>query len=88
MSGSATGSNSKAVLVLPDNSRDPELTQVLKDAHKKYFAGKRQRQQAPSRTPAVKLTTLEEGPRQTKQTIEVPADEDHDPPPPTSDRSR
>jgi hypothetical protein len=34
-----TGSNSE-VLVLPDNNRDPELTQVLRDAQKKYFARK------------------------------------------------
>jgi hypothetical protein len=34
-------SNSQVVLVLPDNSRDPELTQVLRDAQEKYFAGKR-----------------------------------------------
>ena len=31
-------SNSEVVLVLPDNSRDPELTQVLQDAQEKYFA--------------------------------------------------
>jgi hypothetical protein len=37
------GSNSEVVLVLPDNSRDPELTQALKDAQRKYFAGKRRR---------------------------------------------
>ena len=35
------GSSSEAVLVLPDNSRDPELTQVLQDAQQKYFARKR-----------------------------------------------
>jgi hypothetical protein len=29
---------SEVVLVLPDNSRDPELTQVLRDAQDKYFA--------------------------------------------------
>ena len=87
MSRGATGSPANAVLILPDNNRDPELTQVLKDAQQKYFAGKRQRQQAPSRTPAVKLTKLEEGPRQTEQTLDVPADEDHDPPPSTSDGS-
>jgi len=38
------GSNSDAVLVLPDNSRDPELSQVLQEAQQKYFARK-QRQQ-------------------------------------------
>jgi len=35
------GLNSE-VLVLPDNTRDPELTQVLRDAQKKYFARKQQ----------------------------------------------
>ena len=37
------GSKSEAVLVLPDNSRDPELTEVLRDAQEKYFARKQQR---------------------------------------------
>jgi hypothetical protein len=37
-----TGSNSE-VLVLPDNHRDPELTQVLRDAQKKYFARKQRK---------------------------------------------
>ena len=35
--------NSPVVLVLPDNSRDPELTQVLQDAQEKYFARKPRR---------------------------------------------
>jgi len=35
------GSNSEVILTLPDNNRDPELTQVLRDAQQKYFAGKR-----------------------------------------------
>jgi len=91
MSGGATGSRANAVLILPDNNRDPELTQVLKDAQQKYYAGKRQRQQVPGQAPAltrkIKLTGREGGPRQTKQTIDVPADEDHDLLPPTSDRS-
>jgi hypothetical protein len=39
--GSDTESNSPVVLVLPDNSRDPELTQVLRDAQEKYFAKNR-----------------------------------------------
>jgi hypothetical protein len=34
-----TGSNSE-VLVLPDNNRDPELTQVLRDAPKEIFRQK------------------------------------------------
>jgi hypothetical protein len=38
--------NSPPVLVLPDNSRDPELTQVLRDAQEKHFARK-QRHQRP-----------------------------------------
>jgi hypothetical protein len=91
MSGGATGSHANAVLILPDNNRDPELTQVLKDAQQKYFAGKRQRQQVPSQAPAltrkIKFTGREGGPRQTKQTLDVPPEEDHDPPPPTSDGS-
>src|SRR6266436_6727327 len=37
------GSNSEVILTLPDNNRDPELTQVLRDAQQRYFAGKRQR---------------------------------------------
>ena len=40
------GRDQQVVLVLPDNSRDPELTQVLRDAQEKYFARK-PRQQAP-----------------------------------------
>jgi hypothetical protein len=37
------GSSSEVILTLPDNNRDPELTQVLRDAQRKYFARKRQR---------------------------------------------
>jgi hypothetical protein len=36
--------SSQVVLVLPDNGRDPELTQVLRDAQDKYFAGNQRRQ--------------------------------------------
>jgi hypothetical protein len=32
--------NPPVVLVLPDNDRDPELTQVLRHAQERYFAGK------------------------------------------------
>jgi hypothetical protein len=42
---SAEGESIPEVLILPDNSRDPELTQVLQDAQQKYFARKRQPQQ-------------------------------------------
>ena len=42
------GPSSEVVLVLPDDSRDPELTQVLQDAQQKYFAGKHQRRQLPT----------------------------------------
>src|SRR6476660_5852462 len=38
------------VLILPDNNRDPELTQVLREAQEKYFARKPQRQPAEVRT--------------------------------------
>ena len=41
--GSGAAANSQVVLVLPDNSRDPELTQVLQDAQEKYFARKPRR---------------------------------------------
>ena len=37
------GGSSSEVLVLPDNDRDPELTQVLQDAQEKYFARKHRR---------------------------------------------
>jgi len=36
--------SSSVVLVLPDNNRDPELTQILRDAQEKYFAGKHRQQ--------------------------------------------
>ena len=41
------GSNSPAVLILPDNTRDPGLTQVLREAQEQYFAGKRREALAP-----------------------------------------
>jgi hypothetical protein len=34
---------SEVVLVLPDNSRDPDLTEVLRKAQQKYFARNRRR---------------------------------------------
>ena len=40
----SSGEPNSAVLLLPDNRRDPELTAALRDAQEKYFAGKRQRQ--------------------------------------------
>lgn len=42
ISGTNPEPKSEVVLVLPDNNRDPELTQVLRDAQDKYFAGKPQ----------------------------------------------
>ena len=45
--GADAGSNSEVLLVLPDNSRDPELTQLLQEAQQKYFARKRQQRQLP-----------------------------------------
>jgi hypothetical protein len=39
--GADAGSKSEVVLVLPDNSRDPELTRVLREAQEKYFAHKK-----------------------------------------------
>jgi len=37
-SGSDGGGNPPVVLVLPDNSRDPELTPALRGAHKQNFS--------------------------------------------------
>jgi len=45
MPGSGAESNANVVLVLPDNSRDPELTQVLREAQEKYFTRKPRRRQ-------------------------------------------
>src|SRR5947209_18985179 len=42
ISHTAAEPKSDVVLVLPDNSRDPELTQVLRDAQDKYFSRKPQ----------------------------------------------
>jgi hypothetical protein len=42
--------NSNVTLVLPDNSRDPELTQVLRDAQEKYFVRKQRRHPRELRT--------------------------------------
>ena len=50
-----------AVLVLPDNSRDPELTEVLRDAREKYFARK-PHWRRPELSP-------EPGPAQTESTV-------------------
>jgi hypothetical protein len=36
-------SDSRAVVVLPDNNRDPELTRVLQEAQEKYLAKKQRR---------------------------------------------
>ena len=44
ISGANTGASSPVVLILPDNGRDPELTQVLRDAQSKYFAENQRRQ--------------------------------------------
>ena len=62
--GTSAESNSEVVLVLPDNSRDPELTQVLRDAQEKYFARKPRRQ-----PPAEVGTGLEGQPVETDNTV-------------------
>jgi hypothetical protein len=61
--GSDAEANSPVVLVLPDNSRDPELTEVLRDAQEKYFARK------PRRQPPEMRTQLERGPVPTENTV-------------------
>jgi hypothetical protein len=43
-STAADSESNSEILLLPDNCRDPELTKSLRDAQKKYFARKRQRQ--------------------------------------------
>jgi hypothetical protein len=43
--GTDSASCSGVVVILPDNGRDPELTQVLREAQEKYFARKRQQRQ-------------------------------------------
>ena len=35
--------NSRAVVVLPDSQRDPELTRILQEAQERYYARKRRR---------------------------------------------
>ena len=62
------GSNSEVVLVLPDNSRDPELTQVLQSAQEEYYSRKRKRQRARAAsnlTVKPKIASPEKGPVQT-----------------------
>jgi hypothetical protein len=39
--GTEAEPNSNVILVLPDNSRDPELTQALESAQRKFFARRR-----------------------------------------------
>jgi hypothetical protein len=39
----ADGPSNCEVLLLPHNGRDPELTEALREAQDKFFAGKRQR---------------------------------------------
>ena len=70
------GAESKPeVLVLPDNNRDPELTQVLRDAQEKYFARK------PRRQPAEVRTGLEGQPVETDNTVGTLADSRQNLPP-------
>ena len=40
---SADGHSNCEVLLIPDNTRDPGLTEALREAQEKFFAGKRQR---------------------------------------------
>jgi hypothetical protein len=48
--GTDAEANSQVVLMLPDNSRDPELTQALREAQENYFARKPRPQPAELRT--------------------------------------
>jgi hypothetical protein len=42
--------NAEVVVVLPDNSRDPELTQTLREAQERYFSRKPRSQFSELRT--------------------------------------
>jgi hypothetical protein len=69
-----TEANSNVVLVLPDNSRDPELTQVLQSAQEEYYTRKRKRQ--PARTAAnltlkPEVTGSEEGSVRTDHHVDI-----------------
>jgi hypothetical protein len=69
-----TEANSNVVLVLPDNTRDPELTQVLQTAQQEYFARKRTRQRArraPDLTLTPELTGFGTGPAQTDHQADI-----------------
>ena len=50
-SSAASGEPNSEVLLVPDNSRDLELTAALRAAQEKYFAGKRRQQQLPRSGP-------------------------------------
>lgn len=69
--GSDTESNSQVVLVLPDNSRDPELTQLLREAQEKYFARR------PRRQPLEVRTSLEGRAMQTDHALGTLAESGH-----------
>jgi hypothetical protein len=73
-----TESNSNVVLVLPDNGRDPALTEALRSAQDRYFAGKRQRRQPPRPAHPLMLKTEvtgpEGGPVQTEHTVDILSD--------------
>jgi len=46
-SPAADSASNAEILMLPDNCRDPELSEALRDAQNKYFATKRQRRRLP-----------------------------------------
>ena len=73
--GTDAESNSNVILVLPDNGRDPALTEALRNAQEGYFARKRQRRQPPSPAHTLMLKTevsgSEGGPVQTEQTVDI-----------------
>ena len=50
VAGTDAEANSQVVLILPDNSRDPELTHALREAQENYFARKPRPQPAELRT--------------------------------------
>src|SRR6266436_8899798 len=69
---------SNVVLLLPDNSRDPELTEVLQNAQEKYFVRQQRRQQLASPADTLprktKITGRKGGPGATEHTVDILSD--------------
>jgi hypothetical protein len=74
IAATSSEATSNMVLVLPDNGRDPELTQVLQSAQEDYYTRKRKRQPArtaPNLTLKPEVTGFEKGPVQTGYDVDI-----------------